>query len=169
MIAVFGDPLSCLAPLRSAPETETSHRLHSTGGSHRAVVIGVDIGRLRTRRQLRAKLRAIAAQCAVLCGGFTRLEHILVIVNGSPAISEDAVHRICESTATHIHARLEQACARSIIITVLLAEHCEDHRGLAHRIIARSRQRESLDTAIALRWKDIVHTPISTVAANTCL
>ncbi len=169
VIAVIGDPLSCLAPLRSTPEMETFHSVHSTGGSHRAVVIGVDIVGLRTTRQLRARLRDIALQCAVLCRRLAGLEHIFVIVNGSRTISEDTVHRICESTATRIHALLEQACARSIGITVLLAEHCEDHRSLADRIAARSRQGETLDPGIALRWKDIAHTPISTVAANSFL
>lgn len=143
--------------------------MHSTWGSHRAVVIGVDISGLRTRGQLRTTLRDIEVQCVVLCGRLTALEHIFIIVNGSQAISEDTAHRICESTAMRLHARLEQACARSIVITVVLAEHCADHKRLADRVIARARRRECLDTAIALHWKDIAHTPIGTVGANTYL
>lgn len=127
-IAVIGDRLDCLTALRSAPEAQAFHSVHSVWGRHRAVVIGVDISWLRTRKQLRAALRDIEVQCAVLCGRLTRLEHIFLVLNGSPVISEDSVLRICDSVARRIHNRLEQACARSIVTTAIRAEHCDDRR-----------------------------------------
>jgi len=168
LIAVIGDRLGCLAAIRSSPEAREFPRASSVTGRYRAVVIGVDIMPLRTGKELRAVLRRIEAQCEVLCGRLSRLEHIFVVVNGS-TISEDTVLRICDSTARRIHARLEQSCARSIVLTALLAAHCDDRRSLAERLIARARQRDSLDAGIALHWRDIAHTPIGAVSANTYL
>jgi hypothetical protein len=168
-IAVIGDRLDCLTALRSAPEAHAFHSVHSVWGRHRAVVIGVDISWLRTRKQLRASLRDIEVQCAMLCGRLTRLEHISLVLNGSSVISEDSVLRICDSVARRIHNRLEQACARSIVITAILAEHCDDSDRLAARVIARARERESLDAGIALHWKEIAHISIGAAGMNTYL
>lgn len=169
LIAVIGDRLGCLTALRSAPEAQVFHSVHSVWGRHRAVVIGVDISWLRTRKQLRASLRDIEVQCAVLCGRLTRLEHIFLVLNGSPIISEDSVLRICDSVARRVHNRLEQACARSIVITAILAEHCDDSDRLAARVIARARERESLDAGIALNWKEITNTSIGAAGLNAHL
>lgn len=166
LVAVIGDRLECLAAMRAAPEAQEFACACTVSGRHRAVVIGVDVAASRTRGQLRAVLRDVEAQCSVLVGRLHRLQHILVVLNGS-MLPERIVLRICDSAAQRIHAYLEQACARSIVLTVLLAEKCDDSGSLAERLMARARQRPSLDAGIALLWRDIANAPIGAVGANT--
>lgn len=168
-IAVIGDALPCLAALCAAPEVERFPDAASVTGGPRAVVIGIDIRALRTRRHLRATLRDIEGQCATLCRRLRRLEHVVLVLNGSPVVSEDTVLRICDSVTRRIHTRLEQACGRSGVITALLAEGCNDRDHLAARVIARARERDSLDAGIALRWKEITHTSIGAAGMNEYL
>ena len=166
LIAMIGARLGFLAALRAAPEVQEFPRAGAVSGRHRAVVIGVDVAASRTRHQLRAVLRDVEVQCSVLVSRLHRLEHILVVLNGS-ILPERIVLRICDGAAGRIHAYLEQACARSIVLTVLLAGECDDHGSLAERLMARARQRACLDAGIALRWRDIVSQPIGAVGANT--
>ncbi|TQK18606.1 hypothetical protein FBY40_1094 [Microbacterium sp. SLBN-154] len=168
-IAVIGDALECLAAIRSAPEARTIASVRAVTGGYRAVVIGVDIRGLRTPREVRARLRHIEDQCASLCGRMRRLEHILLVVNGSDVPSEDTLLRMNDSAARRIHTQLEQAYARSIVITAVLAERCDDAELLASRVIARAREREALDAGIALRWTDIVRTSIGVAGMNAYL
>lgn len=168
-IAVIGDPLSCLATLAAAPEVEHFTDVDAVTGRHRAVVIGIDIRAIRTRRHLRSALRDIENQCATLCARLRGLEHIVLVLNGSPVVSESSVLRICDSAARRVHTRLEQSYARSVVITAVLAERCNDRDRLAERVITRARERESLDAGIALRWQEIAHTSIGAAGMNEYL
>ena len=169
VIALLGDRLGCLQDLAADPQVQVFRSVHSVWGRHRAAVIGVDISSLGARAQLRDALREIGVQCAVLCARLRRLEHIFLIVSGSPAIPEDAVLRICDTAARRLHTRLEQTCGRSVVVTAILAEHCDDAHRLAERVIVRARQPESLDAGIALPWNEIAHRPIGAVAVNEYL
>ncbi|MEI3865691.1 hypothetical protein V6S02_01210 [Microbacterium sp. CCNWLW134] len=167
-IAVIGDALECLTALRSAPGAQSLDPGHAAWGGSRAVIIGVDIRGLRTSRQVRAALRTTEDECTSLCGRLRRLKHIILVLNGS-LVSEDTVLRISDGTVRRIHTRLEQAYARSVVITAVLAEHCDDRELLTTRLIARVRERESLDAGIALLWKEIAHTSISVASMNDYL
>lgn len=169
LIAVIGDPLPCLAALAAAPEVEHFPGVDAVTGNPRAVVIGIDIRALRTRRHLRSALRDIEDQCATLCARLRGLEHIVLVLNGSPVVSESSVLRICDSAARRVHTRLEQSYARSLVITAVLAERCNDRDRLAERVITRARERESLDAGIALRWQEIAHTSIGAAGMNEYL
>ncbi|MEI5579340.1 hypothetical protein, partial [Streptomyces brasiliscabiei] len=46
---------------------------------------------------------------------------------------------------------------------------CNDRDHLAARVIARARERDSLDAGIALRWKEITHTSIGAAGMNEYL
>lgn len=168
-IAVIGDPLDCLTALRSAPEALAFDGEHDVTCGHRAVVIGVDITQLRNRRQLRIVLRDIELQCVTLAGRLRRLEHVVLAVSDSPVAAEESLLRTCDAVARRIHSRLEQAYARSIVITAVLIGRCDDGARLAERLTARVRQRECLDGGIALRWTDIARTPIGDVGTNAYL
>lgn len=165
-LTVLGDPLPCLTVLRSATDVPALGNDYSPLFGHRAAVIGVDLTPLRNRRQLRAVLRDIERQCVTLAGGVRALEHIIVVVSDSPVVSDESLLRACDSVARRIHHRLEQAYARSVAITALLADGCDDRARLAERVIARARERECLEAAIALRWEDIAHTSIGEVGTN---
>lgn len=166
LLALVGDPLECTRALRGRPETECFPELAQVWGRHRGAVVGVDLSRVPTRSDVRSRLRRVADDCEELCRRLRALEHIILLVHGTDALAEEGLLRDGDAAARRIHARLEQECGRSIIVTALLVDGCDDHAVLADRVATRARQAESLDVGIALRWEDIVRAPIGAVAAN---
>ncbi|QEW03427.1 hypothetical protein [Microbacterium lushaniae] len=167
-VAVLGDPLPCLRELRAHPEAESFADVAEVCGGHSGAVVGVDATAAHTRAELRVQLRLLGDLGEELCRRLPRLEHLIVLVHRI-ALDAEEVRRECDTAARRIHTRLEQAGGRSVIVTAVLTDGCDDYARLAERVLARSRQAESLDAGVALMWREIAHTPIGMVAANDYL
>lgn len=164
-MAVLGDPLHCLRDLRARPEAESFPHVADVGGGHCGAVVGVDAAAAHTRADLRGHLRSIGDLGEELCRRLPALEHLILLVDRVALPAEEA-RRECDTAARRIHTRLEQAGGRSVIVTALLTDGCDDYARLSDRVLARSRQAESLDAGVALLWREIARTPIGMVAAN---
>lgn len=169
VIALTGDAVECARALRAMPQTESFADLSDVWGRHRAAVVGVDLSALAARVDVRPRLRQVADDCDELCRRLRRLEHVLLLVRGADATEPEDLRRECDTAARRIHARLEQECGRSVVVTAILVDGCDDYAVLADRVVTRSRQAESLDVRVALLWEEIARSPIGAVAANDYL
>lgn len=159
-VAVLGDRLACLAPLREAPAVEVFRNIHTTSGRHRGVVIGVETAGLTGKKALRQLLRDVEVQCAVLCGRLPLLEQIAVVIDGPAGVSDDVLHRISDRAARRIAERLSDAY-KELAVTAVLAEDCDDPALLARRLLERLRHRDPSVATITVPWEQIVTTPIA--------
>ncbi|TXK20787.1 hypothetical protein [Microbacterium wangchenii] len=164
-MAILGDPLPCLRDLRARPEAESFTDVADVQGAHYGAVVGVDATAAGSRPELRGHLRFIGGLGEALCRRLPALEHLILLIDRVALPAED-VRRECDTAARRLHTRLEQAGGRSVIVTVVLTDGCDDYARLADRVLVRARQAESLDAGVALLWREIARTPIGRVAAN---
>ena len=163
-VVVFGDALECLEALRSEPAVVLPG---SPGGRYaQTVVIGVNGAAATSRRALRTLLRIQAQACIFICMQRPTLRHLVVVVDASPGIAEDAVVTLCDEAAETTHRWIEQRCGAYVIVTLVVVTGCDDPEQLARRVVCRAGQIPASDAHGVVTWREIAGASIQDLTAD---
>ena len=166
-VVVLGDALECLGALHSEPAVVLPD---STGGRYaQTVVIGVNGAAAMSRRGLRSLLRRQAQACIAVCMQRPTLRHLIVVVDASPRIAEDAVLTVCDEAAETTHRWIEQDCGAYVIVTFVVVTGCDNSELLARRVVCRAGQIPASDAHGVVNWREIAQAAIQDVTADRYL
>ena len=163
-VVVLGDALDCLGALHSESAVVLPD---STGWRYaRTVVIGVNGAAATSRRGLRTLLRRQAQDCIAVCRQRPTLRHLIVVVDASPTIAEDAVLTVCDEAAETTHRWIEQDCGAYVIVTFVVVTGCDNSELLARRVVCRAGQIPASDAHGVVNWREIAEASIQDLTAD---
>ena len=162
-VVVLGDALECLGALHAESAVVLPD---STGGRcAQTVVIGLDGADATSRSGLRTLLRRQAQACIAVCMHRPALRHLIVAVDASPRIVEDAVLTLCDEAAETTHRWIEQDCGAYVIVTFVVVTGCDNPELLAHRVVCRAGQIPASDAHGVVTWREIALASIQDLTA----